>query len=115
MVEPVERLGRGDDVGGRVRQRDRLGAPRDRVHVGESGLELGAHLVERLDRGHALAERDERARELPCAGAEIDDVTRLVADQPAHGLFRITGPSRARTHLRHRQTPCTARAPSDRD
>ena len=52
-------------------------------------LELGAHLVQRLDRGNAVPEGDERACELSRPGAEIDDVGRLVADEPAHGFVRV--------------------------
>ena len=74
-----------------VGERDRLGAPCERVQRRERALELGAHLVERLDRGHAVAERDERTRELPGARAEVDDVARLVADEPADGVLRIAG------------------------
>ena len=64
-----------------------------------------AHLVERLDRRHAVAERDERARELPRARAEVDDVARLVADEPADGLLRIARTSAlVRTrHVRERR------------
>ncbi len=32
---------------------------------------------------------DERARELSGACAEIDDIGRLVTDEPAHGLVRV--------------------------
>ena len=67
--------------------------PLDRVRAGKGGLELGAHLVERLDRDHAMPERDERPRELPRARAEIDDVERLVPDQPANRLLRIARPA----------------------
>ena len=91
VVEPVERLRGDDDVGGAVGQRDRLGAPLERPNVGQHRRELRAHLVQRLDRGHTVAERDERAGQLARSGTEIDDVGRLVAHEPADGLLRVSG------------------------
>ena len=58
---------------------------------GSTDASSRAHLVERLDRGHAVAERDERAGQLARARAEIDDVARLVAHEPADGLLRVSG------------------------
>ena len=72
MVEPVERLARGDDVRERVGQRDDLGGRGSRSRPGGAGEEV-EHLRQRLDRRHAVAEGDERTAQLPRAGAEIDD------------------------------------------
>ena len=58
---------------------------------GSADLELGAHLVEWLDRRHPVPEADQRAGELPGAGAEIDDVARVQSDEPLNGLVRIAG------------------------
>ena len=84
MVEPVERLCRGDDIGRAVEERNRLGASLKRMHRRQGCRELGAHLVERLDRDDAMAERDEHTRQLPCSGAEVDDGERPLADHPAN-------------------------------
>ena len=61
------------------------------MDIGKRRLELGAHLVEWLDRGDPVPEADERAGELPGAGAEIDDVARVQSDEPANSLVRIAG------------------------
>jgi hypothetical protein len=50
------------------------------------------HLRQRLDRSHAVAERDERARQLSRSRSEVDDVERLIAHEPAHRSFGIAGP-----------------------
>ncbi len=93
MVEPVEGLRAGHDVRVLVGQRDDLGGAQDRVRAGSRcGQEL-EHLRQRLDRRHAVAERDERARQLPRSGAEVDDVARLVSREPAHRLDRVVGPA----------------------
>ena len=51
------------------------------------------HLGQRLDRGDPVTERDETARQLSRSGAEVDDVARLVADEPAHRFVRVSRPS----------------------
>jgi hypothetical protein len=50
------------------------------------------HLRERLDRGDTVTERDEYAGQLSRPGAEIDDVARRVAGEPAYGLLGIRRP-----------------------
>ena len=67
--------------------------PRDGSHVRDGGLELGAHLVERLDRDDAMPEGDERTRELAGARAEVDDVDGVVSDHPANRLLRVARPA----------------------
>ena len=112
VVEPVERLRRGHDVRGRRRgAASPPPARRRRARPGSAASSCGAHLVERLDRGDAVAESDERTRQLPRAGAEVDDVDaarrRPASGQPRPGI-RV---GRARTRPRRRRTPCTGRAP----
>src|SRR6185312_4477531 len=85
VIEPVERLCGGYDVGRRVRQRDRLGAPGERSSSRQSNLELRAHLVEWLDCHDAVPECNESARELSRACTEVDDVEGLRACEPANG------------------------------
>ncbi len=63
--------------------------PASARHAGNRRDELRAHLVERLDRDDPVSARDERTRELPGAGADVDEVARLVADEPVDGIVRI--------------------------
>ncbi len=93
VIEPMECLRGRHDISGRVGKRHRLGAPGDRLHIGENGLELAPHLVQRLHGRHSVPETDERTRELPGARAEIDDVARLVAGEPPDRIVRIPGAS----------------------
>ena len=65
--------------------------PATRMDIGKRQLELGAHLVEWLHRRHPVPEADQRAGELPGAGAEIDDVARVQSDEPSNSLVRIAG------------------------
>ena len=51
------------------------------------------HLRERLDRGHAMPERNEDACQLSRPRSEVDDVERLVADEPADCFVRVAGPA----------------------
>src|SRR5262249_45814865 len=89
----MERLRRRHRIGGSVRERDRLGASGQGSRARDSPLELPPHLPERLDRDHTVTERKEPPRQLPGAGAEIDDVAWLLADEPANRLRRIFGPT----------------------
>ena len=107
MVEPVEGLRTGDDVGVVVRQRNHLGVAEGRERAGSGLRDELQHLGQRLDRCHAMPERDERPRELSRPGADVHDVEGLVAGEPAHGFLRIPGPRRARTRPRPRRTRCT--------
>ena len=97
----MERLRARDNVCGAVRQRDLLCAAAHRDRPGHGDPEPIEHLLERLDRRHAMPERDERACQLARSRAEVDDVARLVAREPAH---RVVGVSRAGTlvGIRHR-------------
>ncbi len=70
-VEPVERLGDGDGVGARVRERDRLGRPVERA--GRGVADPCPHLGDGLDRHDLGAGRGERAGELARPGREVDD------------------------------------------
>jgi hypothetical protein len=89
VIEPVERLCGSDDVGCAREERDLLRSSLNRVNGGQRRCELGPHLVERLDRNDAMAQRDEHARELSGAGAEIDDGEWTIADHPTNGFLRI--------------------------
>ena len=53
--------------------------PSTAVASGTADAELVEHLGERLDRRHPVTEIDERPRQLARAGAEIDDVARLLS------------------------------------
>ena len=72
-VEPVERSGGSRRVDARVTERQVLGRAGEHLDTRYGALELRAHLGERLDREHARAGRHEQARELPGAGADVDD------------------------------------------
>ena len=98
VVEPVERLRDRDDVGALRRKRDRLRSSLERRRLGNRRAELVEHLGERLDRRHPVTEIDERPRQLARAGAEIDDVARLLTCEPAHGVHGIAG-ARALVHI----------------
>ena len=65
--------------------------PSSAVASGTRRAELIEHLGKRLDRRHPVTERDERPRELARAGAEVDDVARLLTCEPAHGILGIAG------------------------
>jgi len=91
VIEPMERLPTCDDIGRGIGQRDRLGAARERLHRRHRGLQLRAHLVERLDCADVMPESDERAAQLPRSRTEVDHVAGLVTGQPTDGLVRISG------------------------
>ncbi len=101
MVEPVERLGDGHDVRGLVVEGDRLGGARQRDRTGNGRPQLRQHLRDRLDRRHAMSERDERAGQLPRPCPEVDDVAGLAAGEPSDGLLGIAG-ARPLVHVRDR-------------
>ena len=115
VVEPVERLRARDDVREGVGQRDDLGAAEGAERAGSGDGQELQHLRQRLDRGNAMTERDERAGQLARARAEVDDVARLVAGEPADGLLRVPGTSRGRTRRRPRRRPSPDHAPSGRE
>ena len=89
----MERLRGRDDVRVRVRERDHLGVPEDGLCPWSCGRKELEHLRERLDRGHAMPELDEDACQLSRPRSEVDDVERLVADEPADGFVRVAGPA----------------------
>src|SRR6185436_17692413 len=92
VIEPVKRLRARDDVGGSVRQRDRLGAAAQRGRRRHGVPQLLEHFLERLHRCHVMPERHERARQLAGPGAEVDDVARLLAREPADRVVGVAGP-----------------------
>ena len=59
-----------------VGERHRLAAPVSGGCRRDGRAKLREHLRERLDGRHAVAERDERARQLPGPGGQVDDVAR---------------------------------------
>ncbi len=65
--------------------------PSTRGRLGHRRAELIEHLGKRLDRRHAVTQRDERPRQLARAGAEIDDIARLLACEPADGILGVAG------------------------
>src|SRR5439155_10101762 len=71
--EPVEGLRHGDGVDRSVLARDGLRGPGEHLDARDGPLELGAHPVDRLDRDHARPRGYEEPRQLPSAGAEIED------------------------------------------
>ena len=72
-VEPVERLGDGDDIDRRVRERDRLcGAVHD-LGGGDGRTRLLAHALDGFDGGDGRAELDEAPGELAGARGEVAD------------------------------------------
>ena len=89
VVEPVERLGNRDDVGARVRERDRLRPTFHGGHLRNSVAEMREHLGERLDGRHPMPESNEGARQLARSRTEVDDVERLGAHEPAHRVIGI--------------------------
>ena len=93
VVEPMERLAGDDVVCERVRKRDDLGAE-DRTRAGSRAGEEVEHLRQRLDGRHSVADGDERATRFP-SRPEIDDVPRLVADEPANRVLRVSGRPRS--------------------
>ena len=72
-------------------ERDRLRSSLDGGRLGHRRTELVEHLGERLDGRHPMTEVDERPRQLARAGTEIDDVARLLAREPAHGVVGVAG------------------------
>ena len=73
-------------------ERDRLRLTRDGGHARNGRAEVRDHLRQRLDGGDPVPEGDERARQLAGPGAEIDDVARRLAREPAHGILGVAGP-----------------------
>src|SRR5581483_927340 len=69
VVEPVERLRDRHDVDARVRERQLLRRPVERLDA----LELRPHLRNRLDREHARARTGQEPRQLPRAGSDVGD------------------------------------------
>ena len=108
-IEPVEGLRADDGVDRRVRERDVLGGPLQRLDLRRDPLQVLAHLVERLDRDHCCTARYEVARELPRAGGEIEHSAARADAQPlAHPrdrLGRVARPA-ALVHVRSaRESP----------
>ena len=95
VVEPMERLAGDDVVCERVRKRDDLGAAEDRTRAGSRAGEEVEHLRQRLDGRHSVADGDERATPASPSRPEIDDVPRLVADEPANRVLRVSGRPRS--------------------
>ncbi len=93
VVEPMEGLRAGDDVGEGIRQRDHLRIAEDRARPRSLRGKKLQHLGQRLDRGDPVSERNETPRQLSRSGAEVDYVPRLVADEPAHRFVRVSRPS----------------------
>ena len=80
-------LADGDRVDARVRERDLLRRPAQRLRAGDDTLELRAHRVARLDRDHVGAGRQQCAGQLPGAGAKIENIAAGTKIQ----LFRDPG------------------------
>jgi hypothetical protein len=72
-IEPVERLRDEQGIGARIRQRNRLGRPREHVRGGGGADELRAHAGHRLDRDHVRAGWGQAAGQLPGSGRKVDD------------------------------------------
>ena len=65
--------------------------PFERGRLGHRRAELIEHLGKWLDRRHAVTQRDERPGELARAGAEIDDIARLLACEPTDSILGVAG------------------------
>ena len=115
VVEPVERLRARDDVGRAVGKRASTRRSRSRPPLSGTAARSCASISgERLDRRHAMPESDERARQLPGSGAEVDDVARGLAGEPANRVVRDSRAAPARTGRPPPRTTLLARSRSSR-
>src|SRR2546422_9133051 len=89
----MESLADCNTVHALVGQWDVLGSAAQRFDVWKCVLELGPHRLARLDRDHASACFDQRARQFSGSGAEVEDRARApeadLAGDPIDRLLRI--------------------------
>ena len=93
-VEPVERVRADDRVDGGARERQCLRRPGERLDARGGRAQALPQPRQRLDRDHVEAARDERARELAGARADVGDPCARHQPEPARGggdgLRRVT-------------------------
>lgn len=87
-VEPVEGLGRDDDVDRSVGDRQLLRRGLRRTRVGELAPQDLEHLLDWFGGVDVMAEGDQLRGELAGAGPHLEDRRGILTDQPLHRLAR---------------------------
>jgi hypothetical protein len=91
-LEPVRGLPGHHRVDAAVGQGDLLRPAGQRLDVRVPRLQLGEHLLGRVDRHHLVPRRQHDAGQQARSGAQVEDPQRPVAEQEPDGIGRVARP-----------------------